>query len=460
MRFICALKGLIASLVFLFFCLDCLAWQTSENNNNNPAYCTIDSAFASISLAPFLSILPASGIPVSIEEVRTKDDQLPFVPLIDFFEEKNNNKYPEHHAWLRMYLTSNIDYFSEWKLFPVTRNNVPDTVEVYIVKGDSVQKKQTGRMLPYSQIDVEGFSQVDFPRSFYGVTIGLNPNDSLEIFISYRHGSVHQFEAAPELESMHAFIGRSERNWFHRNLFQGFYQGMLAMFILFNLVIWWARRDPAYLYYAFYVLSIAVLCMGFERIRFHQVILPDHPILANFLDTVADNTAVIFYLLFLKTFLGISKLMPNWNRIINAILIFHISFLFLRLILFSNESYETILNNLNLCIILIIFSVFIVLFIKLIRSRSVLAKYIVVGSSFLLLGGSVHILELMGVIKLNFLSGFLKHSSVYIFQITTIMELITFSLGLGFRAKLIQKEKSIIKTKEEQRIQVFCRYFE
>jgi len=86
----------------------------------------------------------------------------------------------------------------------------------------------------------------------------------VEIIIQYRHDSRFgsQLYSDPTVIS-YPNVGRQFARFRDHYRWRAFYQGILWMFIGFSLLNFMLRRDLAYLFYGFYVISLS-LVMSFD----------------------------------------------------------------------------------------------------------------------------------------------------------------------------------------------------
>jgi serine phosphatase RsbU (regulator of sigma subunit) len=240
-------------------------------------------------------------------------------------------------------------------------------------------------------------------------------------------------------------------------IIQSIFQGALWIIILYNFILFVQVQDKTYLFYVLYTLSYSLYYFAYYDIINES---PKGQILVS---AVASQTSMLFYFLFMRLFVDAKKILPKWDKVLGAWLkakVLCIVFLFLYLFFTQN----LLLGSIFILGALVLDAIFFVItFMLLLWTRNVLAHYFVTGSFFLVLGLG---LSVFGFFDLdNNPWGFERH---YFSQAGIFLELVLFSVGLGYRerkneqakrfaqeenARILQKQKETLEFKVKERTQ-------
>jgi signal transduction histidine kinase len=198
------------------------------------------------------------------------------------------------------------------------------------------------------------------------------------------------------------------------DLFLGFYLGVFAIILLFNLLWYVYNKEKAYLYYFFLHLSIVILALSTSKIL-------------NIPVSFFAIMAVYFTFLFTKEFLNLDKYFKNLTR---KFLYFGFGFTSLLFILFITGNQDIIKNIpfsfLILAIVLLAFRVY--------KKGFDLAKY------FLLAWGVNYVIILLT--DMNRILGIDILNFQYLSQVGNILEAVILSFALFAKTRTLQDEKN------------------
>jgi two-component system, sensor histidine kinase LadS len=224
-----------------------------------------------------------------------------------------------------------------------------------------------------------------------------------------------------------------------RNLVQGLLQGALWIMFLYNLFIFVYSRDKVYLYYSLYILGVAINFIV-ERGLFSEYTASEIPRSEPYAFVLATGLATIAYFQFIRYFLHTKKHLPKWDvahlwvvRINIAITILLLVVLFIS---FNIPISINISNYLNLIGLLYGF----VFIWYLIKQESKLSRFFIAGALALAIGTIISLYFLITKKEPWF-------DPKYFMNAGTIVELLIFSLGLGYRIRLIEKSKQKVQLK-------------
>ncbi|MFK7937343.1 MAG: 7TM-DISM domain-containing protein, partial [Saprospiraceae bacterium] len=216
---------------------------------------------------------------------------------------------------------------------------------------------------------------------------------------------------------------------------------MGAMFVLFayNFLFYFIARDRAYIFYSFFVLTNGAytfyVWMRLDPTLTESVL--SNPDQLNYIALITFF-GIVSYTLFVQAFLETKKVLPRWHSILNGLAFISIPLLLLCLfILFNNQldnRYSTMIMALYICVSSLIG---LVLGIPFYKTGDRKAYFFITGLMLLCVG--------------VFLSAFTfakygrSGAFLFCFQSGSILEVICFSLGLGYKQLVNEKEKQKVK---------------
>lgn len=207
----------------------------------------------------------------------------------------------------------------------------------------------------------------------------------------------------------------------------GVFYGMIIVFSLYNILMFFAVRQRQYLYYVLYNLSIGLYEMCIDGIAF-QYLWPNYPGLNQYSYGIALCFISIFALLFASSFLYLKSKFPSLYKLINAIIVLRVLFLSACLIdgnLFTYKIVE---------VIPVVAALYAGIYVW--KSGYRPARFFVVGYSFLLLGIIIKILILFNVSWLPY--GPITHYSL---SFCFVMEMVLVSFAIGDNVAHLKKKK-------------------
>jgi signal transduction histidine kinase len=260
---------------------------------------------------------------------------------------------------------------------------------------------------------------------------------------------ISNYGIVPDQITPRLYVGNSiktEKNKLHSSwigwlLFTSITMGGILVLGIFILAQYFSNRQREYLYYSGYALLVFLsLERSFEwnfGIRIISVYLPYYFVKAATLYTALSG---IFYLLFVRSFLNIRLFMPRTDKFIQgliAVLFLCISVLSLFLIA-KITPYPVFVLSMVLSLIPITTTLIIMVLIWYYLRDNPLTKYVVWGYVFLFIGAGINI----------FINKFARHYmsdnyplSVFL-EIGVFLEIICFALGLGYKSRLAEKQKT------------------
>lgn len=210
----------------------------------------------------------------------------------------------------------------------------------------------------------------------------------------------------------------------------GTFYGMVLIIILYNFLVFLAIREMKYIYYIFYMLSVALYAMSLDGVGF-QYIWPNHPEWNNVAVGVALYSLILWALVFTRRFLSsranasfLDKLL-KWTIIVRTAL-------FVFALLFHQELFSY--RNLEILPLSLIFYTGIVVWYKGYRP----ARFFVIAYGILFSGFFIRMLVYLNVLPFTIISHYSLHLSF-----TLEMLFLTFALGDRIRILKDNRDRAL-----------------
>lgn len=343
--------------------------QFSQNENTTEA----------ISLRPITSVLLAGQKDYSFEEIRN-NPSLDFVPLSGL---KENLGFSNDNYWLTFSLENTTDRYRQYYL--ETARPITDIVNLFIIDGTGqVEKQFSGDKIPFSK------KTIKHRKSIF--EIGLRPGQNIQAYIHLKSdGEVVMLPM--ELYPETSFFNLT----YKEQVFYGFFYGILVLASIIYLFFFFALKDRAFVYYACYVLFIALMQFSLDGF-FHQYFTPEGGWLSDRSVLFTAFTSLLFFGKYGDVYLNLRKNSPILhvtNNIMGASIIIGM----LILALAPNFEYcYPLANGIGILVLLQMITSLIVLKVKKIK----VDHYFVIGICFLILGFVVFILNNFNTIENSF----------------------------------------------------------
>jgi len=313
--------------------------------------------------------------------------------------------------WLRFRLKSKGAITKQFLLESFTfRVNFLD---VFIPNEDGTYNElSTGNKLPFAQ------------RSFHHKNFEFmlpNPGSKGKVFY-LRFKSDMPLSLVLVIRSLKRFTSYALSEYYLLGLFYG----IILVIAFYNLFLFFNIREKAYLFYVFYVLSVACYALSQDGTGF-QYIWPGYPGFNAFGVKIFLFSLVICLLLYTKAFLPIKEKLPALNRLISI-------FIAVRIIYFIISILYTPKIETFYLIDLIPFILAYLAALALWREKYPGAKYFVAGFSILFFSFLINAMMYAGWIKGNIFT-------VYAVNLGVVLEMILLSIALADRVRVFREEK-------------------
>jgi signal transduction histidine kinase len=262
--------------------------------------------------------------------------------------------------------------------------------------------------------------------------VSFNPGETKTFYVGIKNGFFGNSNLTCWLMSEERFREVSNRE--DVNFWQGIFHGILWVMIVYNIFFAVIGRDKTYLYYALYMISISIYFLNIIGV-FKVFLFPNQPHFIAYV-TLVMQVAIIVYMLFVKNFLNLRKILPVWNRIVDYLIIASLILLVIKTSYYIINQRFGIFRYISQVETILGAVLTIALILALYRSKSILARYFLLGS--IALGTGLVVSAMM-----SFTSQVFSPAYFSSFQIGIVFEILFFSIGLSYKMSETEKEKNI-----------------
>jgi two-component system, sensor histidine kinase LadS len=213
----------------------------------------------------------------------------------------------------------------------------------------------------------------------------------------------------------------------------------VLIIVLYNFLVYLAVREGKYLFYIFYVLSVALYAMSYDGIGF-QYLWPERPELNDFASGIMLFSLILWATLFTRRFLDTRLNAPFLDRILIAAIVIR-SLIFLAFLFFKPTLFS--LRVLDIVPLSIIFYSAIYVW----NNGFKPARFFVLAYGILFFGFFIRLLVYFDVIPLTTVSHYSLH-----FSFVLEMLLLTFALGDRIRILKANQDRALRETLEQHQI--------
>lgn len=357
-----------------------------------------------------------------------------FAPYIQLPKPEGDQTHPfRSHLtyWVKIDLQSNLKKESNWILFL----GYISEAEVYVQPDMGHELPlRAGFLVPHAQHNPKEGQEVK-------TMITLAPQSRVSVYVKFKNTINYPPEPSFFLESQESWQEVRDQT----NMVQGIFHGLLWMILVYNFFLFLSLRKYTYLHFLCYVLFISFYFLN-EYGYLEDYFLANEPRISFYLGNLV-YFALIFYILFNRSFLQIPTYYPRLDRFVKIWLGISILFALISIPLhhYAFDIYQPVRNIFHLVYVLaLVVFIFAVLFI-----RDVLASYFVLGNFFVLAGGFFIVLGNYGIIPFN----------LYYLLGGLVAQLITFTMVMSYRYRqtLMEQqeaqEKLILQLRANEHLQ-------
>lgn len=208
----------------------------------------------------------------------------------------------------------------------------------------------------------------------------------------------------------------------------GLFYGMVLIFCFHNLLMFMAVKRRQYLYYVFYILSVAVYEMSVDGIAF-QYLWPNTPVLNDYVYGTALYLLSLFALIFTEELLQVKQRSGRLYKLINYVIaartIYFLYCLFIDKSLFAYKFVEIVPLSMAFAAGINIY-----------RRGFKPARFFVLAYAFLFAGFMIKAITALGYAR--FLPAFVSYYSV---GFCFVLEMVLLSFAIGDQVRILRKEK-------------------
>lgn len=255
-------------------------------------------------------------------------------------------------------------------------------------------------------------------------------NDSGVHTCYFRIASYHYADVRIAIRSINHFVYYALTEYF----IYGIFYGMIMIISVYNLLIYIAIREPKYLYYTFYILSVGLYAMCIDGIAF-QYLWPFWPEWNQIAYGVALFLVIFWSIIFSKAFLKTKTRVPRINKLLNVILVLRV-LLFLYALIWNNSFFQY--RNIEIVPLTVTFYASILV----LRGGYKPARFFVVAYGFLFLGFLIKALLMISSVPFSLPHSYYTLHSSFVFE----MIFLTFALSDRVRILKSNRDKALKRT--------------
>lgn len=322
-----------------------------------------------------------------------------------------NSGYTDSKMWYRV----NIRNESDKKWVFVIFGTLIDNIELFEIKANgSIKKRISGDQRPFST------REIDSP--IFGFYIDIPQNDSQTMYLGISSQDPIEFSLHIEDTNYYDRVARREMyKWF-------FYFGMLFMMFVYNLLLYFAIRDTAYLFYVLYIASFGLFqfaIFGYGT----QFLYGENIWITNRASSFFGGLSTIFISLFSYKFLNIKFFYPKLKWVYGYLILcgFVIAVINLPKPTSTNNQFIALVSLLNTFLM-------VALGVLVLRKGYPPARYYMVAWGVLFTSIAIFILNVSKILP--------ETNTIYlVLPFGGVVEVMLLSFGLGNRINTIEREK-------------------
>lgn len=321
-----------------------------------------------------------------------------------------NNFVTDRTYWVKVSILKQPQSEKNWIL--EFYDQTIDEIEAYLPSANGFKKIELG--------DQNSFKQRLFAHKNFEIPVN-NSSEGVENYY-FKIRSSQKADIRIAFRSVNRFVFYALNEYF----LYGIFYGMILIITLYNLLIYGAIREVKYLYYVFYLLSVAGFAMALDGIGF-QYLWPEDPSWNTYATGVFAFFITSFAILFSVKFLNLRHRHRIFYQILIGFLVTK-TLLFLAGLWFFPKLLEIQVYD------VIPFSLILIASIQVLIKGYKVARLFVAAYAILFIGLVLKVLVQTAVIP---------HSTVlyYSLHIAFLIEMLLLTLALGDRVKILKETK-------------------
>ncbi|OJJ20078.1 hypothetical protein BKI52_16525 [marine bacterium AO1-C] len=361
----------------------------------------------------YLQVFEDTSNALTFKKIASESFQKNFVPHAQY-SRKFQYKYT---YWGKITLQNNISFKDDWILHIGGRNS---EVEVFIPqKNGQLMVQKTGVLVPVSQKSIN-----EAIISLAALHLPYQVAQTVYIKITVKDRRTPKFDL--ELFDLQGY--NDTLRW--ESLFQGLFQGVFWIMILYNLVIYFTTKDRTYVFYSSYMFFISMYFLYFHGFL-REYFIPEHPVLDNFFWLISVSMMSVLYYGFMRVFLHTRDIIPRVDPLVRFYIGLRLILIPIELIYYATVPNFPLMNTISLISGGVDAAFSLYLFVVLYRTGSITARYFILGAL------SLNLAVIAGV----FIYSYSRFVYSLVYQGGAALEVLLFSLGLGYKIKAAEQEK-------------------
>lgn len=344
---------------------------------------------------------------LSFEDISNPEFQCKFTVNPNF---SKNQFVTEHSYWVKVSIRKQPESEKNWIL--EFYDQTIDEINTFVPTQSGYRRIELG--------DQTNFGNRLFAHKNFEIPVS-NRSEGIDNYY-FRIRSSQKADIRIAFRSMNRFVFYALNEYF----LYGIFYGMILIITLYNLLIYSVIREIKYLYYVFYLLSVAGFAMAIDGVGF-QYLWPGRPAWNTLATGVFGFSIISFTILFSVKFLNL-KLR---SRIFYQVLM---GFLVLRSILFLAGLWAFPMLLEIQIYDLIPFSLILIASVQVLVKGYKVARLFVAAYAFLFVGVGLKVLIHTAIIP---------HSTIlyYSLHIAFLLEMLLLTLALADRVKILKETK-------------------
>lgn len=411
----CWLQALF--LLCLFFFVECASLAAQTPNLE------IEDISATYQIGPQLQLLDPPPATFSIDSLLKGKYDSSFKPLSNSSQELTTHQ----DYWTKLTINNHLEKKQEATDWVFHFSLILTDIEVFTVyENGNIVHAKSGFFTPFAARTFQPTHKINLVR------VQLPPGEKATIYTkskSERNGLPPKFSATL------VHINRFYQDLNHRKQVNGIFIGFVLMILIYNLFLFISTKDKAFVYYSGYLLSIVVFSIyntGDLADMLTNTIFAIVPQLIYFFK-ITVYIFIVTYLTFLRVFLRLPKLLPNWDKIFKRFILWFVlpaTILEVSMLVYTQYNFDRvdIISIVTTLVFLMISTTFLF---PLYRTRDKKGYFIIGG--FVAMGTGIFLTILARFQSVDF--------TTFFFRLGTIFEIIIFSLGLIYRQQEKEKQR-------------------
>ena len=315
--------------------------------------------------------------------------------------------------------------------------------------------------------DICSYEEVSYRDNYRFLRISIPPGETITYLLRIEEFlEKHSFQLyiATEQFADNFMAAKRDGFWLSQEAFHGIFFGILVFFLILSFSQYFANRQPAFLYYGWYL--IATIFMNIKRVswlfgREPESMLSQYRYLLLYTESIAGYLMIVSYLIFVRYFLDLPKVDERVNQFFQVLVNIFLALIavdaLLRL-LPAGYQYSFFIYTYSRAVVFAVFFVTIGYLLK--NHGNPLFRYILVGTTLLIL--PLLLVLIFHLIKEDYEFGNPLYKTIvtgniritmYTSRVGVLLEIICFYMGLAHLNTIYQRQKVHYENLAEEKTQ-------